>query len=128
MTTLTDVLAGHLATRDPEEPGVRARARRIAVDIENQFHLIPAAECEPVEAEYLLPIELVEDGQAVEAAHAQFAGRLIDEAMRRGLLIISSPERHELPPLDQAMRMLSKRYQVRATGWKLPGTDDETST
>lgn len=120
MTTLTDVLVDHLATRDPEEPGVRARARRIAVDIENRFHMIPAAECEPVEAEYLLPTELVEDGTVVEQVHARQAAELVAEAMRRGLVIINRPERYDLPPFDRSMAQHMKRFQLRAMGWRPP--------
>jgi hypothetical protein len=122
MTTpaLVDLIARHL-TDVLQCPTFRAQ--RLAADIENLFHLIPAAECGLVVKDYVVPADLADDEPAVEQYHAHMAAQSIAEAVVDGLLIISRPELVELPPTHETMIMLMKPFRLQATGWRLPDQD-----
>lgn len=123
---LTDLIDDHLARRHPVISPARRWSRALAVDIGNRYHLIPADQCEPVTHDYELPAELVEDAPMVDQIHAYTLRDAVTESVSMGILVITRPERFDMPPLPGDLSNM-RRFRLQAIGWLPPTQETPTS-
>lgn len=116
--TLGAFIAGHLRRLGP----VPVDAHTLAVAIENQFLITPAADLVPIELDFEVPVEMVEDQPTFTGYMRYRIRELIADTAEGFVALTERPVLHRLPDLQHGAGMA--RFRITAKGRRLHSPAD----